>query len=38
LPVVLYGHETWVLTLMEGDKLKVSQNKVLRKISELRRM
>ncbi|KAJ4428527.1 hypothetical protein ANN_24571 [Periplaneta americana] len=32
LPVVLYGCETWTLTLREGQKLRVFENKVLRKI------
>ncbi|KAJ4427976.1 hypothetical protein ANN_23989 [Periplaneta americana] len=32
LPVVLYGCETWTLTLREEHKLKVFENKVLRKI------
>jgi hypothetical protein len=26
LPVVLYGHETWSLTLREEHKLRVSEN------------
>ncbi|KAJ4444170.1 hypothetical protein ANN_05960 [Periplaneta americana] len=33
LPVVLYGCETWTLTLREEQRLRVSENKVLRKIS-----
>jgi len=32
LTVVLYGCETWSLTLREGRKLKVFQNMVLRRI------
>jgi len=32
LPVVLYGRETWSLTLREERKLKVFENKVLRRI------
>ncbi|KAJ4440904.1 hypothetical protein ANN_10751 [Periplaneta americana] len=32
LPVVLYGCETWTLTLREEHKLRVFENKVLRKI------
>ncbi|KAJ4427756.1 hypothetical protein ANN_25409 [Periplaneta americana] len=32
LPVVLYGCETWTLTLREEQRLKVFENKVLRKI------
>ncbi|KAJ4428983.1 hypothetical protein ANN_25979 [Periplaneta americana] len=32
LPVVLYGCETWILTLREEQKLRVFENKVLRKI------
>jgi hypothetical protein len=32
LPVVLYGCETWSLTLREGHRLRVFQNRVLRKI------
>ena len=32
LPVVLYGCETWSLTLKEGHRLRVLENKVLRKI------
>jgi len=32
LPVVLYGHETWSLTLREERKLKVFENMVLRRI------
>jgi hypothetical protein len=32
LPVVLYGCETWSLTMIEEDKLKVSESRVLRRI------
>ncbi|KAJ4450632.1 hypothetical protein ANN_02061 [Periplaneta americana] len=32
LPVVLYGCETWILTLREERRLRVFENKVLRKI------
>ncbi|KAJ4443425.1 hypothetical protein ANN_05093 [Periplaneta americana] len=32
LPVVLYGCETWTLTLREQQRLRVFENKVLRKI------
>ena len=32
LPVILYGCETWSLTLREERKLRVSENKVLRRI------
>jgi len=32
LPVVLYGCETWSLTLREGRKLRVCENMVLRRI------
>ncbi|KAJ4440696.1 hypothetical protein ANN_08844 [Periplaneta americana] len=32
LPVVLYGYETWTLTLREEQRLRVLENKVLRKI------
>ena len=31
-PVVLYGCETWPLTLMEESRLRVSDNRVLRRI------
>jgi hypothetical protein len=36
LPVVLYGCETWSLTLREEHKLRVFDNKVLRKYLDLR--
>ena len=32
LPVALYGFETWSLTLREEHRLRVIENKVLRKI------
>jgi len=32
LPVVLYGSETWLLTLREQCRLRVFQKKMLRKI------
>jgi hypothetical protein len=32
LPVVLYGCETWSLTLREGHRLRVFKNRVLRRI------
>jgi hypothetical protein len=32
LPLVLYGCETWCLTLREDHKLKVSEHRVLRRI------
>jgi hypothetical protein len=32
LPVVLYGCETWSLTLREGHRLRVFENRVLRKV------
>jgi hypothetical protein len=32
LPVVLYGCETWSLILMEERRLKVFENRVLRRI------
>jgi hypothetical protein len=37
LPVVLYGCETWSLTLWEECRLRVFENRVLRKILEPRR-
>jgi hypothetical protein len=30
MPVVLYGCETWFLTLREGHRLRVFENRVLR--------
>jgi hypothetical protein len=32
MPVVLYGYETWSLTLREGHRLRVFENRVLRRI------
>ena len=32
LPVVLYGCETWSLTLREEHRLRMSENRVLRRI------
>jgi len=32
LPVVLYGCETWSLTLREERRLRVSENRVLRRL------
>jgi len=32
LPVVVYGCETWLLTLREKGRLKVFENRVLRRI------
>ena len=32
LPVVLYGCETWSLTLMEERRLRVLENRVLRRV------
>jgi hypothetical protein len=37
LPVVLYGYETWSLTLREDHRLRVFENRVLRKIFRPRR-
>jgi hypothetical protein len=37
LPVVLYGRETWSLTVREEHKLKVFENRVLRRIFGLKR-
>jgi hypothetical protein len=36
LPLVLYGHEIWSLTLREKHRLRMCQNKVLRRIFELK--
>jgi hypothetical protein len=38
LPVVLYGCETWFLTLREEHGLRVFENRVLRRIFDLRGM
>jgi len=32
LPVVLYGCDTWLLTLREEHRLRVSENRVLRRV------
>jgi hypothetical protein len=32
LPVVLYGCETWSLTLREERRLRVSENRMLRRV------
>jgi hypothetical protein len=37
LPLVLYGCETWSLTLREERRLRVLENRVLRRIFGLRR-
>jgi hypothetical protein len=37
LPVVLYGCEAWSLTLREEHRLRVFENRVLRRIFELKR-
>jgi len=37
LPVVLYGCETWSLTLREVLSLRVSENKVLKRIFVLKK-
>jgi hypothetical protein len=37
LPVVLYGCEMWSVTLREEHRLKVTENRVLRRIFGLRR-
>jgi hypothetical protein len=37
LPVVLYGCETWSLTLGEECRLRVFENRVLRRISGAKR-
>jgi hypothetical protein len=37
VPVVLYGCETWSLTLREGHRLRVFENRVLRGIFGLKR-
>jgi hypothetical protein len=37
LPVVLYGCETWSLTLREDSKLRVFENRVLRRIFDPKR-
>ena len=37
MPVVLYGCETWSLTLREECRLRVFENRVLRRIFETKR-
>jgi hypothetical protein len=37
LPVVLYGCETWSLTLREERRLRVFENRVLRRVFEPKR-
>ena len=37
LPVVLYGCETWSLTLREDRRLRVFENRVLRRVFGLKR-
>jgi hypothetical protein len=37
LPVVLYGYETWSLTLREERRLRMFENRVLRRIFGLKR-
>jgi hypothetical protein len=37
MPVVLYGSETWSLILREENRLKVFENRVLRRIFGLKR-
>jgi hypothetical protein len=37
LPVVLYGCETWSLTLREKHRLRVFENRVLRRVFGLKR-
>jgi hypothetical protein len=37
LPVVLRGYETWSVTLREERRLRVFDNRVLRRIFELKR-
>ena len=37
LSVVLYGYETWPLTLKEEQRLKAFENKVIRKTFEAKR-
>jgi hypothetical protein len=32
LPVILYGYETWSITLREECRLRIFENKVLRRI------
>jgi hypothetical protein len=37
LPVLLYGHETWPLTLREVHRLNVFENRILRRIFGLKK-
>ena len=37
LPVVLYGCETWSLTLREESRLRVFENRIMRRIFGLKR-
>jgi hypothetical protein len=37
MPVVLYGCETWSFTLREERKLRMFENRVLRRVFQLRR-
>jgi hypothetical protein len=37
MPVVLYGCETWTLTLREEHRLRVFENRILRRIFGLKR-
>jgi hypothetical protein len=37
LPIVLYGCETWLLTVRDERRLRVFENRVLRKVLGLRR-
>jgi hypothetical protein len=37
LPVVLYGYETWLVTLREDHRQRVLENRVLRRISGTKR-
>jgi hypothetical protein len=32
LPVVVYGYETWFLTLREEHRLKIFENRMLRRV------
>jgi hypothetical protein len=38
LPVIMYGCETWSLTLREEHRLRVFENRLLRRIFGLKRM
>jgi len=37
LPIVVYGCETWLLTLREEHRLRVFENRMLRRIVGLKR-